>query len=144
MTATAITIADALVTELNGHAFSQSFKAVRAYLPCYKLEDMGTLHVTVVPATFESEPADRSRDLERHVLHVAVQQRFSGDVSNGSLDALVLLCQEIRDFLRTLVLTNASQSRRTKTECKPIYDPGHLKEFGQFTSLLAITYSVAR
>ena len=37
MPSTTIQIADAVVSELNGHTFSQSFRAVRAYLPEYEL-----------------------------------------------------------------------------------------------------------
>ena len=83
MTAAVVQIADSLVAALNGHSFSKPFTAVRAYLPTYKLEDMGTLHVTVVPATFDGEAADRTRERESHVLHVAVQQRFNPD--NGTV-----------------------------------------------------------
>ena len=148
MTATVVTIADALVVELNGHQFSQDFAAVRAYLPSYELKDMDTLHVTVVPAEYEGSPNDRTRDDERHTLHIAVQQRFksaaNGVVALDSLDALMALCEEIRDFLRTLVLAGCPDARRVKTETKPIYDPKHLAELGQFTGLLAFTYRIVR
>jgi hypothetical protein len=147
MPSTTIQIADAVVSELNGHTFSQSFRAVRAYLPEYKLEDMGTLHVTVVPAEFAGEPSDRSRDREDHKLHVAIQQRFkpeNGTVPLASLDGLVALSEEIRDFLRDRKLTDCPQVRRVKTENKPIYDPKHLKDHNQFTGLLAFTYQTVR
>jgi hypothetical protein len=145
--ATTIQIADAVVSELNGHTFSQPFRAVRAYLPEYKLEDMGTLHVTIVPAEFLGEPSDRSRDREEHKLHVAIQQRFrpeDGAVPLASLDGLVALSEEIRDFLRNQQLADYPQARRIKTENKPIYDPKHLSEYNQFTGLLAFTYQVVR
>jgi hypothetical protein len=147
MTAVAVQIADAVVNELNAHAFSQPFTAVRAYLPEYKLEDMGELHVTVVPAEFLAEPSDRSRDREEHKLHVAIQQRFKpedGVVPLANLDGLIGLSEEIRDFLRNQPLTDRPGARRIKTENKPIYDPKHLAEFNQFTGLLAFTYQMVR
>jgi hypothetical protein len=144
---TTVQIADALVAELNVKTFSQPFTAVRAYLPEYELKDMATLHVTVVPAEFEGEPNDRSRDREEHKLHVAVQQRFEpigGIVPLARLDELLKLCEEIRDFLRDRTLASCPEVRRVKTEHKPIYDPKHLKEANQFTGLLAFTYRVVR
>lgn len=147
MTAVAVQIADAVVVELNAHTFSQPFTAVRAYLPEYKLEEMGTLHVTVVPAEFSGEPSDRSRDREEHKLHVAVQQRFKpqdGAVPLVSLDGLMGLTEEIRDYLRDRRLNGYPQARRIKTENKPIYDPKHLAELNQFTGLLIFTYQVVR
>jgi hypothetical protein len=147
MTAVAIQIADAVVAELNAHTFSQPFSAVRAYLPEYKLEDMGTLHVTVVPAELLAEPSDRSRDREEHKLHVAIQQRFKpqdGTVPMASLDGLIGLTEEIRDYLRDRRPASYPQARRIKTENKPIYDPKHLAELNQFTGLLAFTYHIVR
>jgi hypothetical protein len=42
-------VAEAIVAELNAATFSQPVNAVRAYLPQYKLTEMQSLHVTVVP-----------------------------------------------------------------------------------------------
>ncbi len=110
---------------------------------------METLHVTVVSAEFQSEPSDRTRDREDHTLHVCVQQRFrqgSAGVPLEWLDVLVGLCDEIRDFLRQAQLPTAPSltARWIKSETKPIYDPKHLAEYGQFTGLMAFTYRVVR
>jgi len=145
--AVAIEICEKLVTALNSY-FSSQFTAVRAYCPAYKLEDMGTLHVTVVPADLETTPADRSRDQEMHAVHVAVQQRFAaedGVIPLDDLDGLMLLCEQIRDYLRTLRLPGLMiDARRVKTEAKPIYDPKQLRELHQFTGILVFTYRVVR
>jgi hypothetical protein len=142
-----VQIADAVASELNSHSFSQPFTAVRAYLPEYELKDMGTLHVTVVPAEFTGEPSDRSRDREEHTVHVAVQQRLvpvDGAVPLADLDGLMGLSEEIRDYLRDRPLSGCPGTRRVKTEHKPIYDPKHLRELHQFTGLLAFTYCIVR
>jgi hypothetical protein len=148
MSATTIQIADALVTDLNGHEFSKSFTAVRYYAPVFKLEDMGTLHVTVVPVEFTTEPSDRSRDREEHKIDVAIQQRFeatNGLIPNSSLDGLMSLGEEFRDFLRDHVLTDFANARRVKTECsKPIFDPVLLTKAGVLTIVLTFTYRVVR
>ena len=41
-------------------------------------------------------------------------------------------------------LVGFAQASWAKTENKPIYDPKHLKEHGQFTSLLVLTFRVMR
>lgn len=149
MATNAITVqlAAALVAELNEQQFSQAFTAVRAYVPNYTLEDMDTLHITVVPASLDDEPADRSRNQEEHVFHIAIQKRFratSGQVALNDADAIMLLVQEIRDYLWHNRLADFQDARIVKSENKPIYDPKHLAELNQITSLLAITYRVKR
>jgi hypothetical protein len=62
----------------------------------------------------------------------------------ASLDGLIGLTEEIRDFLRNEPLTDCPGARRIKTENKPIYDPKHLAESNQFTGLLAFTYQMVR
>jgi hypothetical protein len=148
MSATVIQIADAMVTDLNAHTFSKPVTTVRYYAPVFKLEDMGTLHVTVVPVEFTTEPSDRSRDREEHKIDVAIQQRFdatNGAVPNDVLDALMALAEEFRDFLRDHVLTDFANARRVKTECnKPIFDPAMLTKHGVLTIVLTFTYRVVR
>lgn len=149
MASTTVQIADAIVRALNGQVFSRPFHAVRAYVPVYELKDMETLHVTVVPAEFTGEPSDRARDREDHAVHVCVQQRFRQGATGVPvewIDALLGICEDIRDFLRDteLDLTPPLKARRVKTENKPIYDPKHLAEYGQFTGLMAFTYRVVR
>lgn len=147
MTATAIHIADALVTQLNAHPFSLAFVATRGYIPAYELREMGTLHVTVVPNALESEPISRSQDKEEHAVYVAVQQKLADTglgISPELLDGLMALVEEIRDYLRDQRLATFPTARRKKAENKPIYDPKHLADLGLFTSLILFTYDVVR
>ena len=147
MTATVVSIADAIVVQLNAHPFSLPFTAVRGYVPTYELADMSTLHVTIVPMDYVGEPHDRSRDREEHRVHIAIQQRLTatgGSVLVSDLDPLMALVEEIRDYLRHERLIAFPIVRRIKTLNKPIYDPKHLAELGQFTSLLTLTYTVVR
>ena len=52
--------------------------------------------------------------------------------------------EEIDDLFRHKPLPGYEQAQWLKTENKPIYDPKHLKEHGQFTSLLVLTFQVSR
>jgi hypothetical protein len=148
MNATVLKVADAVVQSLNAASFSQSFTAERYYLPEFDLTEMDTLHVSVVPAELDEEIADRSRDRAEYKIHVAVQKRVAKQdgtgLDNSAIDALMRLVEEIDDLFRHKPLTGCEEAHWIKTENKPIYDPRHLKEHNQFTSLLAFTYRMVR
>ena len=145
---TTIQIADAMVAVLNDATLSQPVTAVRHYLPEFDLKEMDELHVSVVPAELDEEIADRSRDRAEYKIHVAVQKRVSKQEPPGldtaAIDGLMRLVEEIDDLFRHKPLAGYENAHWVKTENKPIYDPKHLKEHGQFTSLLAFTYQVVR
>ena len=73
--ATILTIADAVVAELNGTSFSLPFTATRAYIPRFDLADMATLRVTVVPKGLEIAAGSRGKDQHDYRVDVGVQQR---------------------------------------------------------------------
>jgi hypothetical protein len=148
MPSTTIQIADAVTAALNAATLSQSFTAVRHYLPEFDLKEMETLHVSVVPAELDEEMADRTRDRAEYKIHVAVQKRVAKQdppgIDTAAIDALMQLVEEIDDLFRHKRLAGYEQAHWAKTENKPIYDPKHLKEHGQFTSLLVFTFRVTR
>ena len=148
MSAITIEIADAVVAALNAARLSQSFTAVRHYLPEFDLKEMETLHVSVVPAELDEETSDRTRDKAEYKIHVAVQKRVAKQdppgIDTAAVDALMQLVEEIDDLFRHKRLTGYEQASWAKTENKPIFDPKHLKEHGQFTSLLVFTFRVTR
>ena len=148
MPSTTIQIADAVTAALNAATLSQSFTAVRHYLPEFDLKEMEALHVSVVPAELDEEMADRTRDRAEYKIHVAVQKRVAKQDPPGldthAIDALMQLVEEIDDLFRHKRLAGYEQAHWAKTENKPIYDPKHLKEHGQFTSLLVFTFRVTR
>ena len=143
-----IQIADAVVAVLNGASLSQPVTAARHYLPEFDLTEMDQLHVSVVPAELDEEIADRTRDRTDYKIHVAVQKRVSKQEPPGldttALDGLMRLVEEIDDLFRHKPLAGYENAHWIKSENKPIYDPKHLKEHHQFTSLLAFTYRVVR
>ena len=148
MNASIVEIADAVVTALNAHTLSQAFTAARYYLPEFDLPEMDQLHVSVVPAELDEEIADRTRDRAEYKIHVAVQKRVTKQdppgLDTSAIDGLMALVQEIDDLLHHKPLAGYEEAHWTKTENKPIYDPKHLKEHGQFTSLLVFTFRVTR
>ena len=132
-------IAGAVVTALNGHTFSQSFTAARAYLPVFDLKDMKDLHVTVVPRGVEMSTAGRGLAASDVQVDVAVQKKLSG-ADNAEIDALMGLVQEIAEFIRST--GRFGDGSWVRTENVPIYSPEHLGELRQFTSVLTLTLKV--
>lgn len=131
-------IADAVVTELNGHSFSRPLTVVRAYLPVYDLAEMSTLHVTVVPKALASEIAGRNVMQSDYTIDVAVQQK-PADLENPTLDALMSLVTEIADYFALRVLP-AVKASCIRVENSPIYSTEHLGNLRQFTSVLSLTF----
>ena len=143
-------IADAVVTELNGHAFSQTFTAARFYRPLFDLKDMATLHVSVVPKAWSAEQAMRDGNQEEHQVDVGVQQKVADAPGppaismQEQMDALVTLVQEIGDFFRLRRLDAYPDAGCVKVENVPVFAPDHLQEYRQFTSVLTLTFRVFR
>jgi len=135
---TIITVAEAVKDALNAGSFSMEFTAQRLYQPHFKLADMGTLHVSVVPSGVTEDILDRSRTSQDVVIDVAVQQRLA-TVTVAEIDALMALVGEIGAAFKFLRLGSAVW---TRTENAPIFAQDHLDQWRQFTSLLRFTFRV--
>jgi hypothetical protein len=140
--ATIIQIADAVVAQLNAATFSQPLTAARHYAPSFKLPDMKTLHVSVVPRGISSTSLDRSRDTFSYEIDVAVQKKTDGE--QPTLDALMTLVEEIGDHFRVGPLASFPGARCLDVKNSPVFSPEHLDEFRQFTSVLTLTFRVVR
>lgn len=138
MTTTAA-IAQALVADLNAHAFSLSFTAVRAYLPVYDLGEMATLHVTVVPVGRTLQPATRALLQIDHRIEIAIQQQVAVDVV-ATVDPVLALVEEIADHLAGHRLAATPEAQWVKTEHLPFVAAEHLNDLRQITSVVAVTY----
>jgi len=141
-----IDIADAVVAELNDHAFSQAVTAQRLYRPVFELPDMKTLHVSVVPKGVEMQGASRTLIQHDYQIDVGVQKKLptspSGD--NAEIDTLMALVEEVADFFRQRRLQAMPNVVWVKTENQPVYSPEHLEQLRQFTSVLTLTFRVLR
>ncbi len=136
-------IADAVVTELAGGAFSQPVSAVRRVLPVYELADLKDLRVTVVPAAMEISGASRS--LSQHDVRVDVGiQKKLGKNLDAEVALLLGLVDEIAEFLKRRPLQAAPWAVWVRTVNEPVYAPDHLSEQRAFTSVLTLTYRVLK
>ena len=137
---TTVQVAQAVADALNAHEFSVAFTAERMALPAFTLEEMQTLHVTVVPREIASSILDRARDEDEVKVDVAVQKKVAS-AAVEEVDPLLALVQEIADFLNRTAMGDATWK---KTENKPVYAPEHLREKRLFTSVLTLTYRLVR
>ena len=137
-----LNIADAVVAQLNAGSLSQPITAERHYQPKFELPDMTALHVTVVPRGITTKSLDRSRDAFDYQIDVAIQRK--AEVTNAVLDVLMNLVEEIADHFRTQPLMSFPQARCVEVKNAPVFSQEHLEEFRQFTSVLTLTFRLAR
>lgn len=141
MAAKHVEIAAEIVTALNAAVaddpspLSQTFEAARAYRPKYKLEDLGTLHVVVVPRSHESAVDTRATEAHEYAVDVGVLRRFEGPPTNAECDALMLLVDEIAGVLRFTTGATSGAAWVGSTN-EPVYAADHLDDWHQFTSVL--------
>lgn len=142
--ATVIQIADSVVAEINAGDFSKkSLAAQRLYVPNFDLEDMKELRVTVVPREVEYLPLDRVSNKYHATIDVAIQKKFSkGDVKE--IDPLVYFVEELADYFRLKRLNSYVAARCIKVENAVLYSTEHWTQFNQFTSLLTLTFELAK
>ena len=96
------TIADAVVTELNGApsgTFAQAFTAARQYRPQFDLVELKTVRVSVVPKAIGITGLMRNANQHDVSIDVAVQKKVS-PTDPAELDGLMLLTEQIADLLQ--------------------------------------------
>jgi len=141
-------IADAVVTGLNGHKFSQKFTAVRCYRPQARREDLGTLHVLVAPGPVSSGVATRGKNADRLAVEIGVLKAVATPDDLTALDGLASLVEEIDLFLRRQNLATQPRATWEGSETIDGAEAGFSKEFLDqqhvFLSVLRVTYLVFR
>jgi hypothetical protein len=140
---TIIQIADAVVAQLNAATFSQPLTAARHYVPSFELAEMNELRVTVVPRAVVVSPLDRSRLTHDAQVDVAVQKKLATGEA-AEIDPLMALVEEVADHFRQRRLDSFPAAHWIRTEHKPIYAQDHWEELRQFTSVVTLTFRVAR
>lgn len=140
---TVLQVADSITAHLNAAEFEHDFVAERLYVPNFDLEDMKELRVSVVPRDVELLPHDRSCNRYHCRVDIAVQKKFSKG-TNDEIDPLVDLVEKIADEFRLKRLTSFQAARCIKAEHAVLYSSEHWEQLRQFTSLLTLTFELAR
>lgn len=134
------TIADAVATALNGAGtFALPFSAVRIYRPEFNLEDMGTLHVTVIPGNVVRRQIARRLVERLYSVGVLVQRKVTAE-TNEEIDPLIEVADQIAEYIGPGELANSGGAEWVETEHEPIYDPDHMKEMKLFTNPVIFTF----
>jgi len=140
---TVLQVADSVTAQLNSAEFDFEFIAERMYVPNFDLEDMKELRVSVVPRDVELLPHDRAHNKYHCRVDVAVQKKFSKG-TNDEIDPLVDLVEKIADEFRLKRLASFQAGRCVKAEHAVLYSSEHWEQLRQFTSLLTLTFELAR
>jgi len=138
-----LNVADAVVAELNASQLSLPVRAVRLYLPYFDLQEMKELHVSVVPRELHVRGLDRHRNSYDALIDLAVQKKFA-EGSNQEIDPLVSFVEEIGDLFRLKRLASCPGAVWVATDHRVLYSQEHWDQMNQFTSLLTLSFRVAR
>lgn len=138
-----LNIADSIVADLNAATLSLPISANRLYVPNFQLEDMNELRISVVPRELQITSLDRSRNQHDAAIDIAIQKKFkTGDAAE--IDPLINLAEEIADYFRLHRLASFPAAIWSSTEHRVLYSQEHWDQMNQFTSLLTLTFRVAR
>jgi len=141
MSAAAIlTLADAVVAELNAAEFVLPVAAQRGYLPTFELPEMNRLQVTVVPRQDDGRLDTRESTAHDYQLDIGVQQKPEKP-DNAHLDPLVLLTQQIADHFR---FGRVASTSLVSPKIRILYLQEHLQKFNQFTAVVTLTFKGSR
>ena len=119
--------------------------AVRRYVPDYDRPGLNELRVSVVPGPAETERVSRSQDLFTHTVMVVVAK--STDGSNGQVDPLMRLCEEIIDAIRGGSLGAAmmpDDALYFSSTFESLFERDVMNEHRIFVGQIQVTYRVAR
>ena len=132
-----INLADSIVTELNGHTFSQPFTAERGYLPTFELPELDELKITVVPKEDDGKLDTRASSSHDYAVDTGIQKK-PPDIDNGQLDPLMLLTQEVADFF--LFGRQPGGATLVAPRVRILYLQDHLHKLRQFTSVVTLSF----
>jgi hypothetical protein len=135
-----IELADAIVAGLNAHSFSQPFAAERKYLPLFDDTELATLKVIVVPKSEDSDLLTRGKTQDDLKCDIGLLKQINPDDLHGSMDPLLKLCEEIRDFLKLKIYANATWIRN---EHPQLWSPERLLKERVFQSVITVTFRSA-
>ena len=142
MSAVVVEIAESVTAVLNAATLSQAFTAERAYVPVHELPDLVDLAVTVVPTSIGVTPLTRHSDDHEYTVDIGVQKRCTPDPTEA--DPFMLLVEEIVDLFRGKALTDYTAAKCVRVANDPIYVPAHMDDERVFTSVVTLTFRVAR
>lgn len=145
-----IDIQEALTDLLNTASLSQEFTAARVYIPNYSISDSPGLLVFVLGLNSVVDMDAGMRDgtnVETHTITVAVYNqipRINGQPKSSNVDAMMVLVQELTDFIKTTPQILEDGTTLVGIRTSPVYDPALLDSQNTFCSVLQLDYRLLR
>ena len=134
-----IDIADAVAAELNNAELSLEFTAEVNLKPEFELKDLKELKITVVPKSLKFSGATRLESGKEVLIDIGVQKKTANP---EQLAALLQLVEEIAGIFDRKRLTEYQKAVCVGIENEPVYDPEHLRQYRQFTSVATLKFRV--
>lgn len=126
-----LNIANAVAAELS------DYHAEVLYFPEYELRDLDEMRIVVVPLSTEYKTVSRTAHEELPKVQVGVLKRCGED----GLDAMLQFVEELGLGFLNRKLAGATC---VCVAYNPIYSPEHLRERGQFTSVIELTFKLVK
>lgn len=142
----AVRIADAVTYALNT-TFAGDFVAQRRYVPKFRLEELGSLKVSVCPLTKTTALADRDSVFSDVSIQILFHKQTDPDELSDN-DGLMQLIQIVDDHLRKHPLISASDAKwigsANGDDSSPMFSIQDMEERRVFVGVLTVTYRVRR
>ena len=144
MSSQIVDVAEAVKTSLNAGTFSQTFTAMRKWVPKVALAALDTIAVTVVPKDYARENETRGETRRTIQIDIGIQKRFNYLETNpedptklDELDELMQLVEEIANYFTP---GGYGGARWVRTEIpEPMFDIQVLDKESTFTSVVTVT-----
>jgi hypothetical protein len=134
-----INISDAVVVKINDAHLVPGLAAERTLLPVYDLKSLKTLKVSVVPKGWKIMQRTRTHTIDEVQIDIGIQKKIRDD---SELGYLLKLVEDMAALFKAERLVGYPAAICVKKENDPIYDPEHLRQFHQFTSVVTLTFKV--
>jgi hypothetical protein len=151
-----VTIAEAVTSTINDATLTEASELVRYGIEAEDsfadwddlLEDLGVLHIDVVPASDETMLAARGNTAHQVAVDVAVRKRFdacdqdpdTGRIKREKIKELVDLLEEIAEIFTGKRMADYENGRWQATMITAPYSRRHLRENRQYHGVARLTF----
>ena len=110
-------------------------------MPLYDIKQLGTLRVSVVPASIESVVMSRASTRHSVAIDIGIQKMVGPDIETD-IETLTSIVDEICLYVKRLNLDTTPAAKFVDVQNDPIYSIAHIDGFQTFTSVLHMRYVV--
>lgn len=139
----AVDIAEAMLATLEGVEFSQEYTADRRYVVNWDVEELTGVEMSIVPQAQLVTNQDRTRNSNEVSVDVGIQVKVDG-ITPEHVDPYMVLAQEVMDHFSRRALPDLPAAKFMRVGSKVIFSPAHLDQKRTFTSVVTVTYRLAK